>query len=233
MYLHPIEADLSPSLAVLTPLSGKVGIQHGKVTDSMLQEPEYLTSLVLNANYAELKQNPLILTTLYQLEKAVKIPKTTLLFYAVNAIVQLETNLTQEAFQNSMPCQKYLASAAQLCQFFKPQKPTYLSEMLTVYHEMFKVLKPGGSAAIVVKPFIRNRVVIDLPYQTLLLMQTCGFKLTRLFKLRLEQQSFWRILYMKKNPLVPQIWHEYILVCEKPSFNLSGFNTTTEENKNV
>ena len=45
---------------------------------------------------------------------------------------------------------------------------------------------------------------------------------------RAEQQSFWRILYMRKNPLVPQIWHEYILVCEKPLFLLSEKNT--EEN---
>jgi DNA modification methylase len=96
------------------------------------------------------------------------------------------------------------------------RKETYLQAMLTVYSEMFKVLKTNGTAAIVVKPFIRNRTVIDLPYQTWLLMQKCGFQLTRLFKLRLEQQSFWRILYMKKNPEVPQIWHEYVLVCAKP-----------------
>ncbi len=96
------------------------------------------------------------------------------------------------------------------------RKETYLQAMLTVYSEMFKVLKTNGTAAIVVKPFIRNRTVIDLPYQTWLLMQKCGFQLTKLFKLRLEQQSFWRILYMKKNPEVPQIWHEYVLVCAKP-----------------
>ena len=108
------------------------------------------------------------------------------------------------------------------------KKETYLHAMLKCYSEMFKVLKPNGSAAIVVKPFIRDRAVVDLPYQTWLLMQTCGFQLTKLFKLRLEQQSFWRILYMRKNPLVPQIWHEYILVCEKPLFLLSEKNT--EEN---
>lgn len=96
-------------------------------------------------------------------------------------------------------------------------KETYLQAMLTVYSEMFKVLKPGGISAIIVKPFIRNKQVVDLPFQTWLLMQKCGFKLTRLFKLRLDQQSFWRILYMKKYPDVPEIWHEYVLVCEKPT----------------
>ena len=85
-----------------------------------------------------------------------------------------------------------------------------------LFEEIVLIQFWSGGAAIVVKPFIRNRTVIDLPYQTWLLMQKCGFQLTKLFKLRLEQQSFWRILYMKKNPEVPQIWHEYVLVCAKP-----------------
>jgi len=94
-------------------------------------------------------------------------------------------------------------------------KPTYLSEMLKVYGEMFKVLKPGGLAIVVVKPFIRNRRVIDLPWYTWLLMRKVGFELERLYKLRLKQQSFWRILYEKKNPEVPRISHEYVIVARK------------------
>lgn len=96
-------------------------------------------------------------------------------------------------------------------------KETYLEAMLQVYNEMFCILKVGGVAAVIVKPFIRNRTVIDLPYQTWLLMQKCGFKLIKVYKQRLDQQSFWRILYMQKNPDVPQIWHEWVLVCVKPS----------------
>ena len=95
-------------------------------------------------------------------------------------------------------------------------KETYLEAMLQVYSETFKVLKSGGTAAIIVKPFIRNRKVVDLPYQTWLLMEKCGFNLTKLFKLRLDAQSFWRILYMQKNSEVPELWHEYVLVCTKP-----------------
>jgi len=45
--------------------------------------------------------------------------------------------------------------------------------------------------------------------------QQAGFKLTRLFKLRLKQQSFWRILYSRKFPNVPKIVHEYVLVTVK------------------
>jgi hypothetical protein len=80
---------------------------------------------------------------------------------------------------------------------------------------MFKVLKPNGKAIIVIKPFIRNKKVVDLPYHTWLLLKKAGFKLVKLFKLRLKQESFWRILYSKKFPDVPKIKHEYVLVCQK------------------
>lgn len=97
----------------------------------------------------------------------------------------------------------------------KNGKPTYLSEMFKVYREMWKVLKPGGLAIIVIKPFIRNKKVIDLPYHTWLLLKMAGFKLEELLKLRLKQVSFWRILYERRFPFVPKIRHEYILVCRK------------------
>jgi len=94
-------------------------------------------------------------------------------------------------------------------------KETYLEAMLTVYQQMHSVLKPDGKAIIIIKPFIRNKKVVDLPYQTHLLLKQAGFKLTRLFKLRLKQQSFWRILYHRKFPNVAQIKHEYVLVTIK------------------
>ena len=94
-------------------------------------------------------------------------------------------------------------------------KPTYLSEMLKVYNEMYKVLKPDGYVIIIIKGFIRNKQVIDLPYYTWLMMEKVGFKLEKLYKLRLETKSFWRILYYRKNPDVPRINHEYVIVCRK------------------
>jgi len=97
----------------------------------------------------------------------------------------------------------------------KDGKPTYLSEMLKVYRECYKVLKPSGLAIVVVKPFIRNKRVIDLPYYTYLLMSRCGFRLERLYKLRLQNLSFWRTLYQKKFPNVPRIAHEYVIVARK------------------
>jgi DNA modification methylase len=96
-------------------------------------------------------------------------------------------------------------------------KPTYLSEIFKVYLECFKVLKPNGLMIVVVKPFQRNFKVVDLPYHTYILLSRCGFILEKLYKLRLKQQSFWRILIYKKHPELPRIMHEYILVCRKPS----------------
>jgi len=98
----------------------------------------------------------------------------------------------------------------------KGKSETYLEAMLKCYQEMFKVLKPDGKAIIVIKPFIRNKKVVDLPYHTWLLLEKVGFKLVKLFKLRLQQESFWRILYSQKFPKVPKIAHEWILICEKP-----------------
>ena len=100
------------------------------------------------------------------------------------------------------------------------KKETYLEAMLRVYSEMHKILKPEGLAIIVVKPFIRNKKVVDLPWHTWMLLQKVGFKLTKLYKLRLKNQSFWRILYNKKYPDVELIAHEYVLVCQKQPFSL-------------
>jgi DNA modification methylase len=95
-------------------------------------------------------------------------------------------------------------------------RPTYLSEMLLVYREMHRVLRPSGRAVVIVKPFHKGRRVVDLPYYTYLLMAKVGFTLEALYKLRLEQQSFWKVLYYRKNSDVPRITHEYVLVCRKP-----------------
>ncbi|MEM3111377.1 MAG: DNA methyltransferase [Candidatus Caldarchaeum sp.] len=94
--------------------------------------------------------------------------------------------------------------------------PTYLSEMLKIYSECFKALKPGGYMAVVVKPFIKDRRVVDLPHHSYLLLSSCGFKLVKLYRLRLRVESFWRIIYHRKNPEVPAIRHEYVLVVQKP-----------------
>jgi len=94
-------------------------------------------------------------------------------------------------------------------------RPTYLSEMLRVYTQMFHVLRPGGVACVVVKPFIKDRKVVDLPYITWCLLKSIGFTLEKTYKWRIERPSFWRILYAKKNPGVPLVAHEYVVVVRK------------------
>ena len=99
-------------------------------------------------------------------------------------------------------------------------KPTYLSEMLRVYHEMYKVLKPKGLAIIVIKSFIRNWKPIDLPWYTYCLCRIVGFKLREVLKYRLTFKSFWRILherkYRERGLEYPDILnYEYVLIFSK------------------
>jgi tRNA G10 N-methylase Trm11 len=98
----------------------------------------------------------------------------------------------------------------------KKGKPTYLSEMLRVYVQMFHVLRPGGVACVVVKPFVKDRKVVDLPYITWCLLRAVGFILEKAYKWRIERPSFWRVLYSKRFPEVPQVAHEYVVVVRKP-----------------
>jgi hypothetical protein len=63
---------------------------------------------------------------------------------------------------------------------------------------------------------VRNKKVVDLPWHTWLLMAKVGFKLEKLYKLRLKSQSFWRILYARKFPDAERICHEYVIVARKP-----------------
>jgi len=95
------------------------------------------------------------------------------------------------------------------------KKETYFQAMFQVYKEMYSVLKEGGRAIIVVKPFTRNKKVVDLPYHTWLLLDKVGFRLEDVWKLYLKNLSFWRIKQYKKNPDQEQIKHEYILVVRK------------------
>jgi len=122
---------------------------------------------------------------------------------------EYQERLTKE---KSLFMDEYGASKANIGNL---KKETYLEAMLKVYGEMWKVLKPDGLAIIVVKPFIRNKKVVDLPYHTWLLLKKVGFKLVKLYKLRLKQQSFWRILYYRRFPSVPKIRHEYIIIVKK------------------
>ena len=82
-------------------------------------------------------------------------------------------------------------------------------------HKQYKY-HPGGVAVIVVKPFNRSRRVVDLPWQTWLLLHSCGFVLEDVAKMRLRNLSFWRILQYRRYPDMERIRHEYAIVVRKP-----------------
>jgi len=92
---------------------------------------------------------------------------------------------------------------------------TYLEAMVRIYSECHKVLKPNGFMVLLVRPFIRNKRVVDLPHHTWLLCERVGFKLKEVLKLRLPSESFWRIIYHRKFPHVTHIVHEYALALQK------------------
>jgi DNA modification methylase len=99
----------------------------------------------------------------------------------------------------------------------KLTKETYLQAMKKVYENMFIVLKPGGLAVIVVKAFNRNKRVVDLPWQTWLLLHAVGFGFEDVVKMRIRNLSFWRIMLYKKYPSIDRIRHEYAIVVRKPA----------------
>jgi len=97
----------------------------------------------------------------------------------------------------------------------KGRTETYLSAMLKVYRECWKVLKPGGLMIVIVKNFIRNKQIVPLDQDTIKLCQAVGFQLIDRYYRKLKQKSFWRILYHKRYPSVPTINYEHILIFQK------------------
>lgn len=92
---------------------------------------------------------------------------------------------------------------------------TYLSEMLKVYQECFKVLKLGGLMILITKDFIRNKKRVRLGEDTIKLCQAAGFVFKEIFHRKIEHPSFWRTLYHQKHPEVEKIDSEDILIFDK------------------
>jgi len=76
--------------------------------------------------------------------------------------------------------------------------PNYLSEMLAVYKECWKCLKPSGLLILVLKNFIRDKKIIRLDLDTMKLCQQAGFVLEEQHYRKLTQQSFWRTIQLQK-----------------------------------
>ena len=91
--------------------------------------------------------------------------------------------------------------------------------MYKVYKECWKVLKDKGLLILILKPFIRNRRLIDLPGHTVKLCEKVGFRLVDKWLFRLPTMSFWRVLERKKwsgdKPYPIEMDYEWVLVFNK------------------
>jgi len=92
---------------------------------------------------------------------------------------------------------------------------TYLGEMLRVYKQCYKVLRPAGLMILITKDFIRNKKRVRLGEDTIKLSEAAGFTFKEIYYRKIEHPSFWRINYQQKHPEVEKIDNEDILVFGK------------------
>ncbi len=67
----------------------------------------------------------------------------------------------------------------------------YLSEMKKIYQNCYNVMKPGGKAIIVTKNFSRKKKVVRLDMDTIILLESCGFRLVDRYFRKIINPSFW------------------------------------------
>jgi len=82
------------------------------------------------------------------------------------------------------------------------QGDTYWGAVKDVYLECLKSLKPGGVMAVVVKAFVRNKQIVDLPSQTLELLEAIGFE-------PLERIRAWVTSKATQKSLIPDMVEDY------------------------
>lgn len=102
---------------------------------------------------------------------------------------------------------------------------SYLSEMKKVYDQCFSVLKTGGLAVLVTKNFVRNYKMVRLDIDTILLMESCNFKLIDRYFRAIDKPSFWILNYRKqckkKGVSDPTAHFEDVLVFRKVTGGLT------------
>ena len=87
-------------------------------------------------------------------------------------------------------------------QIGQEESETYWASVAQVYSECWKALKPGGVMAVVVKSFVRNKEIVDLPSQTLELLEAIGFE-------PLERIRAWMTSRATQKSLMPDIREDY------------------------
>ena len=98
------------------------------------------------------------------------------------------------------------------------KKDAYWSAISQVYAECWRVLKPGGIMALVLKGFTHDGKYVDLPGQTETLLLAAGWLKHDHWKRELYSLSFWRILQRRRDPVAfdERLWFEEILAFRKP-----------------
>jgi len=98
-----------------------------------------------------------------------------------------------------MPCDEYGDTEGNIG---NQRGGTYWQAVSEVCQECLKALKPGGVMAVVVKSFVRNKQIVDLPSQTLGLLEAIGFE-------PLERIRAWMTSPATQKSLMPDIRPDY------------------------
>jgi len=100
---------------------------------------------------------------------------------------------------------------------------TYLGEMLKVYRECYRVLKPGKFMVVVIKDIRRKGLTIPLGADTIKLCQMAGFEVFDIIVNKMYFPSFWQLTHAQKTQAkrIPMSLrnHEYVLIFKKPQKN--------------
>ena len=110
------------------------------------------------------------------------------------------------------------------------QVSTYWESVATIYAQCFALLPLGAHILLVVKPFVKNKAVVDLPGQTCQLLEAVGFRVLHRHRAwlvareaqrrfdggedRREWKSFFRRLQEGKGS--PRIDFECVICAERP-----------------
>jgi DNA modification methylase len=94
----------------------------------------------------------------------------------------------------------------------------YWDSMRQVYAECWRVLRPGGIMALVLKGFTREGRYVDLPGQTEALLLEAGWQKHDHWRRELWSLSFWRILQKRRDPAAfdERLMYEEVLAFRKP-----------------
>ena len=100
----------------------------------------------------------------------------------------------------------------------------YWDSMRQVYAECWRVLRPGGIMALVLKGFTRNGAYVDLPQQTLDLLLAAGWVEHERWRRELWSLSFWRILQKRRDPAAfdDRLNYEEVIAVRKPGADGNG-----------